>query len=103
LEYNLPQPNILTCFEAADALEGPDYSGQWTPGMEWEDPPVVPTVEDWQPYRDVLDEIYNEIWKLREGRPRFSERMTSTTGSSLGGERWGSSQSARPTGRSRCR
>lgn len=69
LEYKLPQPNILTCFTAADAVEDPDYSGEWTPGMEWEDPPVVPTVEDWQPYRDVLDEVYDEIWKAREGRP----------------------------------
>jgi len=69
LEYNLPLPNILTCFTAADAVEDPDYSGEWTPGMEWEDPPVVPMVEDWQPYRDILDEAYDEIWKLREGRP----------------------------------
>ena len=37
--------------------------------MEWEEPPVVPTVEDWQPYRDVLDEVYDEIWKARGGRP----------------------------------
>lgn len=70
LEYNLPQPNILTCFEAVDALEDPDdYTGPWILGMEWEDPPVVATVEDWQPYRDVLDEVYDEIWKVREGRP----------------------------------
>ncbi len=67
LEYDLPQPKILSCF---DALEGdPDYSGPgWTPGLEWE-PPVVPSVEDWQPYRDVLDQVYDDIWKLREGRP----------------------------------
>jgi len=62
LEYNLPQPNILTCFEALDALE------ESTSTLEW-DPPVVPLAEDWQPYRDVLDEVYGEIWRLREGRP----------------------------------
>lgn len=27
------------------------------------------TQADWQPYGNVLDEIYNEIWRLREGEP----------------------------------
>ncbi len=62
LEYNLPQPNMLTCFEALDALENSTSTPEW-------EPPVVATVEDWQPYRDVLDEVYDEIWKAREGRP----------------------------------
>jgi len=62
LEYNLPQPNVVTCINASDALQEP------TSTLDWE-PPVVATVEDWQPYRDVLDEIYAEIWKLRDGRP----------------------------------
>lgn len=33
------------------------------------EPPRVATEEDWQPYRDLLDEIYREIWSLRDGRP----------------------------------
>ena len=53
----LPRPNILTCVEA-----GGD------PGSEWETP-VVPTVEDWRAYRDLWDQMYAEIWDLREGRP----------------------------------
>lgn len=70
LEYNLPEPNILSCFEAADAvLEPGEYVGDWTPGAKWEPTPAVATVEDWQPYRDVFDQVYNEIWKLREGQP----------------------------------
>ena len=70
LEYDLPEPNILTCFEAVDAVVWPDeYTGDWTPGSKWEPTPVVPTVEDWRPYRDVLDQVYDEIWKLREGQP----------------------------------
>lgn len=32
-------------------------------------PPGAYTTDDWQPYRDVLDEIYTEIWRLREGAP----------------------------------
>jgi hypothetical protein len=67
LEYELPQPNILACFEALDTLEE-DYLGPGFDLAEWE-PPVVATVEDWQPYGDVLDEVYDEIWKAREGRP----------------------------------
>ncbi len=67
LEYNLPQPNIMTCFEALDTLEE-DYLGPGFDLAEWE-PPVVATVEDWQPYGDVLAEVYDEIWKAREGRP----------------------------------
>jgi len=53
----LPRPNILTCIEAPG-----------DPGSEWETP-VVPTVEDWRAYRDVWDQMYDEIWDLREGRP----------------------------------
>ena len=33
------------------------------------EPPVHYTDEDWRPYRDVLDEIYAEIWKLRAAEP----------------------------------
>lgn len=59
LEGDLPLPNILTCFDALEAS---------TSTLEWE-PPVVPSVEDWQSYRDVLDQIYDEIWRLRAGQP----------------------------------
>jgi hypothetical protein len=70
LGYDLPEPNILTCFEAVDAVLWPEeYTGDWTPGTKWEPVPVVATVEDWQPYRDVFDQVYTEIWKLREGHP----------------------------------
>ena len=33
------------------------------------EPPAHYSDEDWRPYRDVLDEIYAEIWKLREAEP----------------------------------
>ena len=31
------------------------------------EPPARQTAADYQPYRDVLDEVYAEIWELREG------------------------------------
>ncbi|NNC92205.1 MAG: hypothetical protein HKN80_06900, partial [Acidimicrobiia bacterium] len=33
------------------------------------DPPVRYSAADWQPYRDLLDEIYAEIWRQRDGEP----------------------------------
>jgi hypothetical protein len=57
LADTLPRPNILTCVEAPG-----------DPGSKWQ-PPVVPTVEDWRAYRDVWNQMYAEIWDLREGRP----------------------------------
>ncbi|MGI9611069.1 MAG: hypothetical protein ACR2NL_12320 [Acidimicrobiia bacterium] len=33
------------------------------------EPPTHNSAEDWQPYRDALNEIYAEIWKLRAGEP----------------------------------
>ncbi len=33
------------------------------------EPPVRYSDEDWQPYRDLLEEIYAEIWKIRNGEP----------------------------------
>lgn len=70
LDYDLPLPNINACFDAVDGVEHPEeYEGDWVPGEEWDEIPVVPTVEDWQPLRDVLDQIYDEIWKLRDGQP----------------------------------
>lgn len=69
LEYDLPLPNIHSCFDATEAVEDPDYLGDWTLGQEWEEIPVIPTVEDWQPLRDAMDQIYAEIWKLRDGQP----------------------------------
>ncbi len=32
-------------------------------------PPAPTTPEYWQPYSDLLDDIYTEIWSLREGTP----------------------------------
>ncbi len=40
----------------------------WTPPPGWE-PPAATTVEDWQEYREALDRVYDEIWKLRAGQP----------------------------------
>ena len=50
----LPQPDIGTCVSTSTTER---------------EPPVLTTMEDWQPYREVLDEIYTEIWSLREGQP----------------------------------
>jgi hypothetical protein len=33
------------------------------------DPPVATSVEDWQEFGDMLDQVYDEIWELRAGRP----------------------------------
>lgn len=33
------------------------------------EPPAPQTAEDYAPYREILDELYAEIWKLREGTP----------------------------------
>lgn len=33
------------------------------------DPPVSYSPADWQPYRELLDEIYDEIWRQRNGEP----------------------------------
>lgn len=63
-------PSAGICLEAVEAVApGPDYSGpSWAPGQTW-DPPVADSIEDWQGYRDTLDQVYDEIWKARAGRP----------------------------------
>lgn len=33
------------------------------------EPPQHYKFEDWQPYREILDEVYAEIWGLRDGEP----------------------------------
>jgi hypothetical protein len=33
------------------------------------EPPVATSVEDWQDLRDALDQVYDEIWRLRAGQP----------------------------------
>jgi len=33
------------------------------------EPPVRYSEADWQPYQDVLEQIYEEIWAIREGDP----------------------------------
>lgn len=48
------QPDIGTCVSTSTATR---------------EPPAVATREQWQPYRDVLDEVYDHIWKLREATP----------------------------------
>jgi hypothetical protein len=51
--------SFLPCLESLDG--GTDGKGG--------DPPEATTVEDWQGYRDTLDQIYDEIWTLRAGQP----------------------------------
>lgn len=53
-EVDFAQPDIGTCVSTSTAER---------------QPPVVATEADWQPYRDVLDAIYAEIWSHREGQP----------------------------------
>jgi hypothetical protein len=33
------------------------------------EPPSAYSPEDWQPYRELLNEIYDEIWAIRAGAP----------------------------------
>ena len=40
-----------------------------TTSLEEREPPARQTAADYQPYRDVLDEVYAQIWELREGQP----------------------------------
>ena len=67
LEDDLPAPNLIECFAATHALDE-DYSGDWTPGTKWKPTPLLPP-DEWPAYRDVLDQIYDEIWALRGDQP----------------------------------
>ena len=58
-------PSFAPCLEAID-WDDPEPDA--TPPPTW-DPPAATSVEDWQGYRDTLDQIYDEIWKLRAGQP----------------------------------
>lgn len=61
---------LANCFEASDAvLVSEEYTGEWVPGTPWEPIPAVATLDDWQPYRDALDAVYERIWELRDGEP----------------------------------
>jgi hypothetical protein len=51
-------PGFLPCLEAVDP-EGDGISGA----------PTATSVEDWQAWRNVLDQEYEAIWTLREGQP----------------------------------
>lgn len=55
------EPDVSPGFETCIAA-GADPSQDWVP-------PAIPSVADWHAYRDVLDEIWNEIWALRAGQP----------------------------------
>jgi hypothetical protein len=37
--------------------------------MATREPPVHNTEEDWMPYEAVLDDVYREIWRIRDGEP----------------------------------
>lgn len=76
-EPGMPAPTFERgCIDPVDVLADPDYlddpgySGpEWTPGTEWEVVAAVPTVEDWQPYRDWLSGVWEAIWDARDGQP----------------------------------
>lgn len=59
-----PDP-MLACLEALDqAIDDPDSIP-----AEGLDPPEVASIDDWQEYRDALDEVYSTIWEIRGDRP----------------------------------
>ena len=76
-EPDMPAPTFERgCTDPVDALENPEYledpgyvGPEWTPGTPWEVVAVVPTAEDWQPYRDWLSEVWEAIWEARDGQP----------------------------------
>ncbi len=58
-------PSFVPCLEAVN-WDSPVPPSTFPPTL---DPPEATTVEDWQGYRDTIDQIYDEIWKLRAGQP----------------------------------
>jgi hypothetical protein len=53
--------------------EGSGYTSDMqtcvSPSTAEREPPSAYSPEDWQPYREVLNEIYDEIWAIRAGAP----------------------------------
>jgi hypothetical protein len=76
-EPDMPAPTFERgCIDPVDVLTNPDYlddpgylGPEWTPGTKWEVVAAVPTIEDWQPYRDWLSEVWEAIWEARDGQP----------------------------------
>lgn len=58
-------PGVGPCLQAVN-WDSPVPPSTFPPAL---DPPEPTTVEDWQGYRDTLDQIYDEIWRLRQGQP----------------------------------
>jgi hypothetical protein len=56
---------FMPCLEAVNS-DSPVPPSTFPPTLDLPEPT---TVEDWQGYRDTLDQIYDEIWKLRAGQP----------------------------------
>ena len=56
------------------------------PGIESCDSPVAIgapepyTIDDWEPYREALQQVYDEIWELREGQPTVLMTLDWPTG-----------------------
>lgn len=66
-------PDLVRAAEIIVLFGNPNGSGSTadleiciSTSTEAREPPTHYSVEDWQPYRNVLDEIYAEIWKLRD-------------------------------------
>lgn len=58
-------PEFVPCLEAVN-WDSPVPPSTFPPTLDLPEPT---TVEDWQGYRDSLDQIYDEIWELRAGQP----------------------------------
>ena len=58
-------PGFVPCLEAVN-WDSPVPPSTFPPTL---DPPEPTTAEDWQGYRDTLDQIYDEIWELRDDQP----------------------------------
>lgn len=54
----------------ADRVTSAEVGGACMNGMnEFDDPPAPVTTADWQPYADMLGQVYDEVWQLRDGKP----------------------------------
>lgn len=58
-------PGFVPCLQAIN-WDSPVPPSTFPPTL---DPPEATRAEDWQGYRDALDQIYDEIWELRDDQP----------------------------------
>ncbi len=74
---DMPEPNFdqacvvpVAVLDDPGFLDDPEYEGpEWTPGTPWPVELAMPTAEDWRPYSDALDGIWEAIWEVRGGEP----------------------------------